>query len=133
MYYSRYDRAQQLGGTLTKVRKFLHKFAPRELSPTRMLEKYATDTKKKGAAKLAAVATTSNAKNAAADAVLAQQLAKLNLTTPSAMLNDPLPDEIKADFPTPNKVAKPVMPNWTPWALGGALALGAVMLYRRRR
>lgn len=54
------SRDPQLGGffdVLKKVRKTLHKYAPRELSPTRLLEKYQTDSARKANAKQAKVAT----------------------------------------------------------------------------
>lgn len=122
-----YVRDPQLEGfseTLAKVRKAVHKIFPRELSPTRLAEKYGADAKKKGAARLAKVAAISAEHSTAADAALTSQI---------ALLDAALPDEIAADFPAPAAPKKTALPAWAPWAVGGAFAAAAILLYKGRR
>lgn len=110
--------------TLAKVRKAIHKLSPRELSLTRMAEKYGSDAKKKGAARLEKVATISATQNASAEQALARTISQLNAA---------LPDEIRADFPVAApRVARPVMPAWAPWAFGGSLVVLGLLAYKRR-
>lgn len=121
-----YLRDPQLDGlkeTLAKVRKAVHKLSPRELSLVRMADKYGSDAKKKGAARLAKVATISATQNAVGDQALARTIATLDAR---------LPDEIKADFPAPAQVKMPGLPKWAPWAMGGGLVLLGAILYKRR-
>lgn len=50
---------------LKKSRAFIHKFIPRELSPTRMLEKYTSDQQKKANANAAALKAEGDAEHVA--------------------------------------------------------------------
>lgn len=50
---------------LKKSRAFIHKFIPRELSPTRLLEKYTSDQQKKANAKATALKAEGDAEHAA--------------------------------------------------------------------
>jgi len=118
----------QVGGFFADARKFLHKFVPRELSPTRLLEKFAVDTKKKGVAKVAAVANAAQAKQDAADAVAVQQLLDIQRAAPVV-----LPAALQAALPPPGAVVRRVEEtNYTPYYVGGALIVGAALIWSRR-
>lgn len=94
---------------------------PRELSPTRMLEKYASDTKKKSAKKLVTLQTTSDAKNAADDAALKAKIAALeSVALPSASFNSKSPEGSPVSAPT-------TTPD--PFLLAGLIGAGALLLY----
>lgn len=115
--------------TLAKVRKAVHKIFPRELSPTRLAEKYASDAKKKGAKKLAAVSVKSDATNAAADAALAAQLETIRKAVP-ASVGLPLVTSAPKSDPFASVASQAAAPetNYTPWIIGGALAVGAAFI-----
>lgn len=116
---------------IAKTRKFLHRFAPRELSPTRLAEKYGADQKKKGAAKVAAVANASAAKNAAGEEMLARQLETIATAMPYE-----LPPQLQAALPKPSDMVTPTpkaKPNYLAYGIGGALALGALAIFARKR
>lgn len=116
-----YSEAQQLGdwkSTLKKVRDTVHKIFPRELSPSRMLEKYASDTKKKTAARGAAVVSKSVAENAAADATLQKKLDALTATI--------VPGGSALAFTSPPQSTSAPAPAIDPPIL--AIALGALVL-----
>ncbi len=129
----------QLGGfmdELTKVRKFVHKFIPRELSPTRMLEKYASDSKKKAAAKLTTANAASTSKNASADAALSKKIATLQLQTLPAIPGVTSLAADKIDQPTFNApIAKAATPtDFTPYLWLAAFGLaGALYVIRSRK
>lgn len=130
-------RAENVDGfseTLAKVRKVVHKIFPRELSPTRLLEKYAADTKRRGQAKVAAAAAESQAHKDASDELLRRQLATINAAMPGVIapeaLNAPasqLPMAVRASS------AGPARTNYVPWIVGGALTIGALMLLGGKR
>lgn len=134
-----YSREQvQLGGFFddakklhNKVRKAIHKVIPRELSPTRLLDKYVADTKKKNAAKVAKTSGASERANIAADAATSARIATLQLQALPAVTS------FAADQPTfeaspPAKVKKPF--DATPYLWLGAFALaGALYVIRKRR
>jgi len=120
-------RTEQVEGfseTLAKVRKAVHKFFPREASPTRLAEKYGSDQKKKGAKKIAAAAATSAAHAQAGDELLRAQLAKIQAALPATLAAPDVPT------PAPRRAAAPV--NVMPWLLGAG-ALGLVLLGRKKR
>lgn len=120
--------AREMAGlkeTLAKVRKAVHKIFPRELSPTRLAEKYGADAKKKGAARVQAVADESAARQAAGDEVLRRQLAQINAAMPGTVSPDafePLPSQSVA-----TAVRKGT--NYGPWIIGGTLAGAALLLF----
>jgi hypothetical protein len=132
-------RRQQLGNfasTIAKIRKAVHKIFPRELSPTRMAEKYASDAKKKGAKKLAAVSIESDARNKAGDELLQRQMATLQAAipglAPGAVPSGLLPFGPIDNLPAPTAPAVPAR-NLTPWIVGGGLlAVIAIAAGRRR-
>lgn len=118
--------------TLKKVRDTVHKIFPRELSPTRLMEKYVVDQKKKGAAKLTKVATSMDAANAAADASLAAKLSQLQTALPGP-----------ASFSTPETAATPGAPialstssegiaEYLPYLLGAGGLLLVVLVASRK-
>lgn len=116
-------------GTITKIRKFLHKFAPRELSPTRMLEKYASDTKKKGAAVIKATVEVKARKQAEAENLLSAQLDVLDSMKPSPAL---IKAAQEVNGPPPKAWPKP-RANYTPYVAAGlGLAALAIILRKRR-
>jgi hypothetical protein len=116
--------------SLAKVRTAVHKIFPRELSPTRLAEKYGSDAKKKGAKKLAAVGTVSEAKNAAADELLARQLETIRAAVPQSTL---LPFTTSAPKTPPALVVAPAT-DYVPWIIGGGFALAAaIILFRGKR
>lgn len=118
---------------ITKVRKVLHKPVPRELSPTRMAEKYGADAKKKGAAKLAKVGVESAAKNEQADAVLAAQLETLQAALPGAVQPASLAPLPVVSAPKTVQTA-PVSSwlAWWPWLAGVAVVGGVAYLLAKR-
>lgn len=111
--------------TLAKVRKAVHKIFPRELSPTRLAEKYGADQKKKGAAKIAAVAAESEAHRAASDELLARQLAVINAAAPGIVAPSML---APASQSPPAVRARVATANYAPWIIGGAALAGAALL-----
>lgn len=126
-----YSESQNLGDwktNLKKARDIVHKIFPRELSPSRLLEKYAADTKKKTAAKGAAVIAKSEAENVAADAALKKKLDALTASVvPAAPLN--FSDDSVPNMSAP---APDATPNYLVVALGaGALTL--LILAMRRK
>lgn len=121
-------RSQHVDGfseSLAKVRKAVHKIFPRELSPTRLAEKYGADQKKKAAKKLASVSIESNARNAAADQVLERQLATIRATLPGTI--GPLPLAMSAPKTPPSVRAS--SPNYVPALIGAAALAGAALLF----
>jgi lipoprotein-anchoring transpeptidase ErfK/SrfK len=122
----------QLGNfadTLKKVRKVVHSIFPRELSPSRMLEKYASDTKKKAAKTINAATDKSAALNLAADSDVSKRIATLQLQTLPITTDQPT---FETNVPAP---AKPkAETDYTPYLWLGAFALaGALYVIRRRR
>ena len=122
----------QLGNfsdTLKKVRKVVHKIFPRELSPSRMLEKYVTDAKNKAAAKLTNLTNASVTANEKADAATVSRIATLQLQT----LPDPSASGDTPSFNAPPvKVKEPF--DSTPYLWLGVFALaGALYVIRSRR
>lgn len=112
-----YVAAYGLGGTIADIRKAIHKVIPRELSPTRLLEKFATDTKKKGAAKLQAVSDDADARDAAAQASYDAQIANIQaLANVAPAISAPLP------FAAPPPAVRPAR-NYLPYVVGGAVLL----------
>lgn len=116
-------------GTITKLRKFLHKFAPRELSPTRLLEKYATDTKKKGAALVTATANVSARKQVEGEILLSQQVDLLKSLTPTPALIAAMPKAVAPVTAAPKAAPRP---NYVPY-VAGAVGLAALVLIMRSR
>lgn len=129
-------RADNLDGfseTLAKVRKAVHKIFPRELSPTRLAEKYASDAKKKGAARVAAVAKESEARQAAGDEVLRRQLETINAAMPGVVPANLVAASAAGSTPT-SMQARPAARNYAPWIVGGSvLGLAALMLLGGKR
>jgi len=128
----------QLGNfadTLKKVRKVVHSIFPRELSPSRMLEKYASDTKKKAAKSISAATDKSVAANNAADAANSARIARLQLQT---LPNLPGVATMNADQPVFENASPPAKSkqevDYTPYLWLGAFALaGALFAIRRGR
>lgn len=124
-------QSSQLGdwkSFLKKTRDLVHRTMPRELSPTRLLEKYAVDTKKKSAAKLATVGAKSAAENAAADASLQKRLDALTsaVVPPGAAALDFASAPIsQTSAPAP---AAPAMPAAGNPLLSVGLGVGALAL-----
>lgn len=123
-----YPQAQPLGdwkSFLKKTRDVVHKAFPRELSPSRMLEKYASDTKKKSARKLSTLRVASDAKNAADDAALAKKIAALE----SIALPSSAPKSIPLSNPPASAGAS--APDTTPntMLLAGLFSAGALAIY----
>ncbi len=128
-YMGAYD--EQLGDwktSLKKVRDTVHKIFPRELSPTRLMEKMQTDKKKKDAAKLTKLASSADAANAAADASLAMKISQLQATA----LPGPL------SLQTPQAGENPEAPlayqtdsNYLPYVIGAAGLLALLLVARR--
>lgn len=117
---------------IKKTRDIVHKAFPRELSPSRMLEKYAADTKKKAATKLSKLTSASDAKNAAADAALTMKIQNLE----SVALPSSAPKSIPFPAASPGSVAS--APDTTPntLMLVGMFGAGALAIYfvsRRKR
>lgn len=125
--------ARELAGlkeTLANVRKQIHKWIPRELSPTRLAEKYGADAKKKGAARVAAVANESAARQAAGDEVLRRQLATINAAMPGTVS----PDVFEPPPPSQSVVtAIQAGRGYVPWIVGGTLAGVALLLFGGKR
>jgi MYXO-CTERM domain-containing protein len=121
----------QLGNfadTLKKVRKVVHSIFPRELSPSRMLEKYASDTKKKAAKSINTATDKSTALNLAADSDVSKRIATLQLQT-LPMTDQPT---FEANVTPPAKAR--AESDFTPYLWVGAFALaGAFFVIRRRR
>lgn len=121
-----YARDGQLGdwkSTLAKVRKSVHRIFPRELSPTRMLEKYASDTKKKSAAKLSTLQSASDARNAADDEALAKKIQTLELTAlPPSSSQTNLLDAVPGHASAPNTTPDPL-------TVAGLFGVGALALF----
>jgi len=117
--------------TLAKVRKTVHKIFPREASPTRLLEKYATDTKKKSAAKLSTQTTASELKNAAEDAALA---AKIQFLKNTAGVTDANGTD-KISFPSSGAPVSASTPTPDTLVVAGLLGVGALALlwFARRK
>lgn len=118
-----YSDSQQLGDwktALKKVRDTVHKIFPRELSPSRMLEKYASDTKKKTAARGAAVVSKSAAANAAADTALQKKLDALTATI--------VPGGSALAFTSPPQNTSASAPASDPPYLALGLGAGALVL-----
>lgn len=111
--------------TLAKVRKAVHKIFPRELSPTRLAEKYGADAKKKGAAKVQAVADESAAHNAASEELLRRQLAQINAAMPGTVSPDAFEPLASQSVVTAVRTGT----NYAPWIIGGTLAGAALLLF----
>lgn len=119
---------QHLGdwrSAMKKARDFVHKAFPRELSPSRMLEKVASDSKKKNAARLTKVQTESLASNAAADLATQTRIAQLQAQT--APVGIALPQA-----PASAPPAKAKETDFTSYGLLAALLLGGVLIYRMK-
>ncbi len=123
-----YQPVAGFSDTLAKVRKVVHSIFPRELSPSRLAEKYASDLKKKGAAKVAAAAAESDAHVAAGDELLQKQLDVLQAALPSGAL----PLSLAAP-PATLSHAAPKATNYTPWIVGGVAGVLAIILATRGR
>jgi hypothetical protein len=133
-----YSRGEQLGdwkSTLKKVRDTVHKIFPRELSPSRMLEKVASDQKKKLAKRASTLLATSEKANADANVATSKRIAALQLQAlPSVSALNPI--SMNADQPTfdaPATVKKAAEKDYTGFLLFGALALGGVLYVIRTR
>jgi hypothetical protein len=120
--------------TLKKVRKVVHSIFPRELSPSRMLEKYASDTKKKAAKKISDATAKSIAANASADAASSARIATLQLQTlpavPGLAMNADQP-VFEQSASAPVKAKAPT--DYTPYLWLSAFALAGVLYVIRRR
>lgn len=129
----------QLSGLLSKVRKAIHKVIPRELSPTRMLEKMQKDKQEKAALKLEAEETARAAANKVAEAETAAQVAILQANA--------LPSQPTQTFPLVENSFGPanpatMLPTSAPATasdntaiyvgLGALGVLGAVLLLTRK-
>ena len=130
-----YGQPQNLGdwkSFIKKTRDLVHKAFPRELSPTRMLEKYASDTKKKNAAKLAKVATQSEAANAAADASTQARITALQTQAlPVFAMN--ATSKMTPQVPEAASIpASDVQTDWVSYGAIAAVVLGAVIVFSRR-
>jgi hypothetical protein len=125
-----YSRDAQLGdwkSTLKKVRKVVHSIFPRELSPSRMLEKYASDTKKKATAKITNLSSASATANATADAATSSKIATLQLTAGAV-------NEDQPTFETAAPIKTPEPFDATPYMWLGVFALvGALYVIRSRK
>lgn len=118
-----YQQPQHLGdwkSTLKKVRDVVHKDFPRELSPSRMLEKYASDTKKKTAARATAVVDKSTAENAAADIAQKKRLDALTAAI--------VPGAAALSFTNPSPITSAPAPATDPPIVAVALGAGALVL-----
>lgn len=121
MYCAPVSTLGSFGSFLKKFRKIVHNTMPRELSPTRLLEKMGVDQKKKGDAKIATIKTKTAADAAAFDAQQATVKKQL------AALNSPA-------IPTaaPIATSAPATDNTMLYAGVAALAIGAALLLRRK-
>lgn len=129
-------RADNLDGfseTLAKVRRAVHKIFPRELSPTRLAEKYGADAKKKGAARVAAVAKEAAARQEAGDELLRRQLATINAAMPGAVSPAAIAAADRAAAQSPVTVKVSTARNVAPWIAGGTVAALALMLLGVKR
>jgi hypothetical protein len=120
--------------TLAKVRKAVHKIFPRELSPSRMAEKFGSDAKKKAAKKIATAQIESETHAAANDALLKRQLDVLQAAMPVSgvvLPFDTMPHDTSfAPTATVPVAAPSILVKAAPWLLGaGAL----VILLRSRK
>lgn len=130
MMLRRVDNLAGFAQSLAKVRKAVHKIFPRELSPTRLAEKYGADQKKKGAAKVAAVAAESEAHRAASDELLQRQLAVINAAAPGIVA----PAMLAPASQSPASIqARVATRNYAPWIIGATLAGGALLLLGGKR
>jgi len=116
----------QLGdwkSTLKKVRDVVHKFIPRELSPTRMIEKWGTDQKKKGDAKTVAISHMADESQAALDAaqVSLAQVQAAGAAPPAMNFQNPA-------TPVNPSGNLPVAASDPPYLLYGAAGIAALAL-----
>lgn len=102
---------------LKKVRKKVHSIFPRELSPTRMIEKWGTDQKKKSDAKIAKI----HADSAAASAAIANTAPAAAISQLAASASGPSPL-------SPMSAPVPSGEGLSPWILPAALGVGALAL-----
>jgi hypothetical protein len=120
--------AREMAGlkeTLAKVRKAVHKIFPRELSPTRLAEKYGADAKKKGAARVQAVADEAAARKTAGDEVLRRQLAQINAAMPGTVSPDAFAPAAQSSVTVK---ASSERGDYALWIIGGTLAAGAALV-----
>jgi len=126
----------QLGdwkSTLKKVRDTVHKIFPRELSPTRMIEKYGSDAKKKADKKSVEISHMTDASSAALDAaqvslaqVQAAGAAPGAIGTPNVNFQNPV-------APVPSSVAPVVNdPPYLLYSAAGIAALALILLVTRK-
>lgn len=119
-----------LGGSLKHIRHVIHKALPRELSPSDLIKRWGQKQQRQGQAKVARVATESDARTATADAAYQKQMAMIQALTPEMMTPaDPLP--LMSAPKTPPAVAK-AKTNYVPWVAGGAAVLALALFMRRK-
>jgi LPXTG-motif cell wall-anchored protein len=126
-----YTDAAQLGSLKSffkKSRDLVHKFIPRELSPTRMLEKYSSDNQKKGDAKLASI-KSKTANDAKLFEANQKKIAALNASLSSAL---PGANSFAANS-APSANNAPATDNTWLYAGAAALAVGAVLLVLKKK
>ena len=126
-----YVQPENLGdwkSTLKKVRDVVHKFIPRELSPTRMIEKWGTDQKKKADKKSVEISHMSD------DSAAALAAAQEQLSTVAAA------GQVPGSLNFQNPVA-PLLPTAAPiennppyllYSAAGIAALALILLVTRK-
>jgi len=121
-----------LGASLKQIRHKIHKALPRELSPSDLIKRWAMDQQKKGKAKVAKVASESDARAATADAAYQKQMAMIQSLTPE-MLTPANPLTLTTSAPkTPPALAEEKPTNYVPWIAGGAAVLALALVVGRK-
>lgn len=128
MYLDQPNNVDGFKESLAKVRKTVHKIFPRELSPSRLAEKYGSDAKKKGVAKVAKATAVSIQHAATNDQLLAMQINTLNAALPENL--DPA-DEFTV--PAPATLIQNKVDSIRPWLIGGGVLGLLALVYRSSR
>jgi hypothetical protein len=127
--YAPHGHLGSFSSFLKKTRKVLHNLSPRELSLTRMADKYQKDQAKKSQAKMAKQQAAGNAELLA----LAQERLKQVSPTPAALsFNSPSAGGSGAS-PSPSQSASDDGSSAGMLALVGLGLVGALYVIRKRR
>lgn len=120
-----YSTGQTVGGLkdfVKKVRKSIHKLHPRELSPTRMIDKYQSDSKKKSDAKIAKIL--------AAPVPVTPQIPAAPI---SQQFAQSLPFAAQTQSATVEPQQESASDSTAPLVLAGLVGLAAIFLLKKRR